>query len=126
MTFKIISSGNFNSVVKKIFLTVLVIISACSTQKDVPEDLIPEDQMVSLLVEVHMLESKIKNLTIRPADSAKVVYDHYENLLFADFNITQDQYERSFNYYIENLGDFKDVYTTVVDTLMQREKISKD
>ena len=111
---------------KKIFLTVLVIVSACSTKSEAPEDLISEDQMVSLLVEVHLLESKIKNLTIRPPDSAKVVYDHYENLLFADFNITQDQYERSFNYYVENLSDFKDVYTTVVDTLMQREKISKD
>ncbi|MEP5611385.1 MAG: DUF4296 domain-containing protein [Cyclobacteriaceae bacterium] len=111
---------------KKFFLTVLVIVSACSTGNEVPEDLIPQDQMVSVLVEVHMLESKIKNLSIRPLDSAKVVYDHYENLLFADFNITQDQYERSFNYYIENLDEFKDVYTTVVDTLMQREKISKD
>jgi len=107
-------------------LTVLVIVSACSTESEVPEDLIPQDQMVSVLVEVHMLESKIKNLSIRPLDSAKVVYDHYENLLFADFNITQDQYERSFNYYIENLDEFEDVYTTVVDTLMQREKISKD
>lgn len=111
---------------KKLFLTVLVIVSACSTESEVPEDLIPQDQMVSVLVEVHMLESKIKNLSIRPLDSAKVVYDHYENLLFADFNITQDQYERSFNYYIENLDEFEDVYTTVVDTLMQREKISKD
>ncbi|MEP1097188.1 MAG: DUF4296 domain-containing protein [Cyclobacteriaceae bacterium] len=111
---------------KKFFLTVLVIVSACSTESEVPEDLIPQDQMVSVLVEVHMLESKIKNLRIYSLDSAKVVYDHYENLLFADFNITQDQYERSFNYYIENLDEFKDIYTTVVDTLMQREKISKD
>lgn len=73
-----------------------------------------------------MLESKVKNLSIRPTDSAKVVYDHYENLLFADFNITQDQYERSFNYYVENLNEFKDVYGAVVDTLMQREKLLKD
>ncbi len=111
---------------KKLFLTVLVIVSACSTKSEAPDDLIPQDQMVSLLVEVHVLESKIKNLSIRSADSAKVVYDHYEKLLFADFNITQDQYERSFNYYVENLDEFKDVYTTVVDTLMQREKLLKN
>ena len=73
-----------------------------------------------------MLESKVKNLSIRSSDSAKVVYDHYEKLLFADFNITEDQYERSFNYYVENLDEFKEVYTAVVDTLMQREKLFKD
>ncbi len=108
---------------KKLFLTVLVIVSACSTKSEPPEDLIPEDQMVSILVEVHLLESKVKNLSIKDTDSAKVVYEHYEKLLFADFNITQDQYERSFNYYIDNLDEFKDVYTIVVDTLMQREKL---
>lgn len=111
---------------KKIFLTALVIVSACTTGSEVPDDLIPQDQMVSILIEVHMLESNIKSLSIRPKDSAKVVYDHYENLLFADFNITQEQYERSFNYYIENLDEFKEVYTSVVDSLMQREKISKN
>lgn len=107
-------------------MTVLVIVSACSTQSDVPEDLIPQDKMVSLLVEFHLLEAKIKKLDIRPMDSAKVVYSHYENLIFADFNISVDQYERSFNYYIDNTVQFKDIYDTVVDTLMQREKLGSD
>ena len=70
---------------KKLFLTALVIVSACIEQKSVPDDLIPQDSMVMLLTEIHMLESKIRNLNIRPADSAKVVYSHYEKLLFADF-----------------------------------------
>lgn len=113
-------------VVRNIFLTVLVIVSACSPKMDVPEDLIPEDQMVSILVEVHLLEAKIKKLDIRPRDSAKLVYDHYEKLIFADFNIDQDQYERSFNHYVDNTTQFKKIYDTVVDTLMQREKLEKN
>jgi hypothetical protein len=111
---------------KKFFLTVLVIVSACAINNDVPEDLIPQEQMIPLLIEIHLLESKIRNLSIRPKDSAKVVYDHYEKLLFADFNITSDQYERSYNYYIDHLDEFKEVYTSVVDTLMQREKLVTD
>ena len=107
-------------------MTVLVILSACSTKPEPPQDLLPQEKMVEILIEVHLLEAKIKNLSIRPIDSAKVVYAHYEKLLFADFNITQDQYERSFNYYTENLPEFKDIYTTVVDSLMQREKLLDD
>jgi len=109
--------------VKKFFLTALVIVAACSSSGETPEDLIPKDQMVALMTEIHLLESKIKNLNIHPQDSAKVVYRHYEKLLFTDFNITKDQYERSFNYYVDNLDEFKKVYDAVVDTLMQREKL---
>ena len=111
---------------KKFFLTALVIVAACSGSDEAPDDLIPQDQMAALLTEIHLLESKIKNLVIRDPDSAKVVYQHYENLLFADFNITQDQYERSFNYYIDHVDDLGVVYTTVVDTLMQQEKLATD
>ena len=111
---------------RKFFLTVLVIVSACASESNEPEDLIPKEKMITLLTEVHILEAKIKGLKIRPSDSANVVYDHYEKLLFADFNISQEQYERSFNYYVDNTTEFKKVYDAVVDTLMRREKIQKD
>lgn len=111
---------------RKFFLTALVIVSACSPESNEPEDLISKEQMITLLTEVHILEAKIKGLKIRPSDSANVVYDHYEKLLFADFNISQDQYERSFNYYVDNTTEFKKIYDAVVDTLMQREKIQVD
>ncbi len=104
-------------------MTALVIVSACSTESNEPEDLIPKEEMIKLLTEVHILEAKIKGLKIRPSDSAKVVYEHYEKLLFADFNITQEQYERSFNYYVDNTTEFKKIYDAVVDTLMRREKL---
>ncbi|MEM6829468.1 MAG: DUF4296 domain-containing protein [Bacteroidota bacterium] len=111
---------------KKFFLTTLVIVSACTTRHNAPKDLIAKEQMVLLMTEIHLLESKIKNLNIRPKDSANLVYQHYENLLFTDFNITKDQYEKSFNYYIDNLDEFKKVYDAVVDTLMQKEKLAED
>ena len=77
------------------------------------------------MIEIHLLEAKIKQVPIVPNDSAPAVYNHYEKLLFADFGITQDQYERSFNYYVDNPTEFEKIYNAVVDTLMQREKIYK-
>lgn len=111
---------------KNIFLTALVIVCACTSGDDAPKDLIPKERMVKLMTEIHLLESKVKNLNVRPLDSAKVVYRHYEKLLFTDFNITKEQYERSFNYYLDNLDEFKEVYDAVVDTLMQQEKLTAD
>ncbi|SNT36194.1 protein of unknown function [Ekhidna lutea] len=106
---------------RSIFLTVLVIVCSC-TGSNVPEDLINREKMVKVMTEIHLLESKISNLYLADGDSIQVVYDHYEKLLFQDLGITQDQYERSFNYYVDNPNEFEKIYTTVVDSLMEKEK----
>ncbi|MEP1181857.1 DUF4296 domain-containing protein [Ekhidna sp.] len=106
---------------RNIFLTVLVIVCAC-TSSDIPEDLINQEKMVEIMVEIHLLEAKINNILIDPHDSIQAVYEHYEKLLFQDLSITQDQYERSFNHYVNNSSDFEKIYNTVVDSLMAREQ----
>jgi hypothetical protein len=110
--------------VRKLFLTVLVIVSACGTP-DAPSDLIKRDKMVKVMTEVHLLEAKIAELPIRPSDSIQAVYDHYEKLLFDSLGITEEQYVSSFNYYVDNPTEFEKVYNVVVDSLMQREKLGK-
>ena len=75
------------------------------------------------MTEIHLLEAKINNIPIDPHDSTQAVYSHYEKLLFDSLDITQDQYERSFNYYVDNPTQFEKIYNAVVDTLMEREKI---
>ena len=106
---------------RNIFLTALVILCYCSTP-DVPEDLISKDKVVKVMMEVHLLEAKINNVPIDPYDSTQAVYEHYEKLLFKDLGITQDQYERSFNYYVDNPADFEKIYSAVFDSLMAREQ----
>ena len=76
-------------------------------------------------MEVHLLEAKINQVRIEPSDSAQVVYDHYEKFLFDDFGITEDQYEISFNYYLDHPNEFVKVYTEAVDSLLQKEKTGK-
>lgn len=74
------------------------------------------------MMEIHLLEAKITNAPIDPYDSAKAVYVHYEKLLFQELDITQDQYERSFNYYVDHPNEFEKIYNAVVDSLMEGEK----
>ncbi len=104
-------------------LTILIIISACSTADNRPADLVPENKMALILTEIHILEAKIKQLGIQKNDSMQAVYDHYERLLFNDFGIDKSQYERSFNYYVNHPKEFNTVYETVVDTLALRQKL---
>ncbi len=74
------------------------------------------------MMEVHLLEAKINNVPVDPFDSAQAVYEHYERMLFEDLGITTDQYERSFNYYVDHPNEFEKIYAAVVDSLMAREQ----
>ncbi|GAB4247473.1 MAG: hypothetical protein Tsb0034_26690 [Ekhidna sp.] len=112
-------------VLKYLFLTALVILFGCK-QSDQPEDLIEKEKMVLLLKEIHLLEAKIEHIEIIPQDSAKAVFHHYEKMLFEEHGVTQDQYERSFTYYVEHPDQFEKIYTSVVDSLLQEEKTKSD
>lgn len=109
---------------RKLFLTVLVIVFACNSNEQ-PEGLLQKEEMVKAMIEIHLLEAKIDELSFRPVDSVDLVYYHYEKLLFEELGITQDQYELSYNYYANHPSEFEKVYNVVVDSLMQREKLGK-
>ena len=78
-----------------------------------------------VLMEIHLLEAKINKTTIEPRDSIQAVYEHFEKLLFEDLGITKEQYEASFNYYVDNPNEFEKIYVAVVDSLMAREKLNR-
>ena len=82
--------------------------------------------MIKVLTEIHILEAKIDEVPIVPSDCTQAVYEHYEKLLFDSLGITQEQYETSFNYYLDNSKEFEKIYSAVVDSLLQKEKTTKE
>lgn len=110
---------------KYFFLTVLVILTACGGS-ETPDNLLSPAQMTKVLTEVHLLESKVRELGIKPLDSSQVVYDHYEKLLFEELEIDKKQYESSFNYYLDHPKEFERIYGVVVDSLLQKEKTASE
>lgn len=82
--------------------------------------------MVKVLMEVHLLEARIDQIPVVPNDSTQAVYEHYERLMFDSLGISQEQYEASFNYYLNNPKEFEKIYSAVVDSLLQKEKTSQE
>jgi len=109
--------------VKKAFFLLLlpVIFSCTSGKKELPEKILTHDQMVRTMIDVHILEAKIKKLYIN-ADSSKKLYDHYETMLFDDLNIDRLDYENSIGYYANEITSYKNIYDEVVDSLLARQK----
>ncbi|RED97516.1 uncharacterized protein DUF4296 [Marinoscillum furvescens DSM 4134] len=95
---------------------------ACSKkQTETPPGVLGKEDIVRVLIDVHLLEAKVKKLYLN-RDSSEVVFAHYEQMLFDDMGITKADYERSMEYYTDNIQQMKSIYDEVVDSLLARQK----
>jgi len=111
---------------KKIFLlfiAITIVVFGC-VHKDTPsEDLMSKEQMVSFLIDLHIMEAKM-NITRFPKDSVEAIFPEIEKELFKKHNISDTIYFKSYQYYLNNMFDMEDIYAAVVDSLSLRERIA--
>ncbi|MTI38632.1 DUF4296 domain-containing protein [Fulvivirga lutimaris] len=103
----------------KIFLLSLVIVS-CGKSDDVPEDVIPKEQLVPLMLDIYLAEVKLSNLQI-VRDTAVSIFETYEGYLFEKHNIEKEQYMNSMTYYYDHTEELELIYEALLDTLTVRE-----
>lgn len=99
-------------------------ISCSKTQTEIPPEVLSQDQMVELMIKVHLLEAKVKKLYLNK-DSSEAVYKHYEEMLFEEMDITYEKYEKSTEFYVDHVEVYQPIYEQVVDSLLARQKGNK-
>ena len=102
-------------------LLLIGLLAACSSA-DKPKNLIPQDEMVKLLGEIHIIENQVNNQHLGSADSSLVVYKALETRLFKQYKIDTSVYLASFKYYVGRPEEFKGMYEQVVKNLEIRSK----
>ncbi len=112
---------------KNIFLTILTLaVFSCSTKEKKPENLLSQPEMVSLLIDIHILESQVQLLRL-PKDTSQLLFNTFEKEVFEKHNIDKEVYTRSFEYYLDNVKQMDKIYAAVIDSLNYREKsVDKD
>lgn len=91
-----------------------------------PEGVLNREEMAKVMMEVHILESKIYKLYLKK-DSADKLYKHYEQMLFDSLKVDEEQFDNSLEYYYSgNLKEMHKVYEIVVDSLLAKQKTSKN
>lgn len=109
---------------KKFFLVLLMAAAACKGPEDIPEDILPKEKMVQLLIRIHIAEAAVgvRNL---PSDSASKLFKAYQNELFKKAEVDDSVYARSYSYYVERPELMDQIYAAVVDSLSLRESVGK-
>lgn len=78
---------------------------------------------MGMLIDVHILESKINDLKLS-FDSSRLVYNTLEQEIFKEHETTEEAYRKSYQFYTMNIALLDDVYAIIVDSLNFMEKSS--
>ena len=102
----------------------LAVLSGCATPEEVPPpaQLLPKEKMVSLLVQLHILEARVESSRLSP-DSARALFQHQKSEILWKNNVSEKDsvLQRSYRYYATNHKDMDEIYKAVIDSLEHRE-----
>jgi hypothetical protein len=102
----------------------LAALGGCSIPEEVkpPAKLLPKEKLVSLLVQLHLLEARVEASRLSP-DSARALFQAQKQALLwkNDVSAPDSLLEHSYRYYAVNNKDMDEIYKAVVDSLQLRE-----
>ena len=106
----------------RISLLLAGLLAGCQPSDDVqpPQPLMPRQQLVSILADLHLLEARVESSRL-PPDSARALYLQQQKSLFRRRQITDSLFQQSYRYYASHGKDLDDIYGTVLDTLAMRQ-----
>ncbi|MDD5506702.1 MAG: DUF4296 domain-containing protein [Bacteroidales bacterium] len=86
----------------------------------VPANLIPADTMITILVDVHLIESSLKMIHTKKLDNERYT-DSYYHTLFEKHHITRQQFLQSLEYYEQDAKMLEKIYEDVIIELSKME-----
>ena len=115
----------FNKIKQTSLFLALVFLNSCSDSKsDAPENLLTQIKMVEILTYIHIAEAKISNKQFQ-GDSSLMMFQKLQNEIFVKNKVKKEDYDKSYQYYLDNITLLDDIYARVVDSLSLREAIKK-
>lgn len=103
---------------KSLFFSVLIFLTACSGDK-IPKDIIEPEQMVPLLIEVHITDGGMYNVAPVPDSLYKYGVARYEGV-FKKFHTDSITFKKSFKYYTVHPEYLAAIYEHITVILKQK------
>lgn len=116
-------SGNSNSfLLKIILLPLLIFLASCDSEDSPPDNVLPSEQMVAILSDIHIAESRILQMHLKSMDSSVVMYDYFQNKLYKKHHTDSTQYKNSYDYYASDPKKLEAIYDKVAKKIEARQK----
>ena len=108
---------------KRFFLAILFLIltQACTSPVEpAPADVLSPRKMTGIMVDIHVAESRIETMGL-VSDTAAVYFKNMQDEIFKKHQITEQQFYKSYDYYLHNVSELDKIYEKVVDSLSVTE-----
>jgi hypothetical protein len=110
------------SFVSVLFLAGLLSVAACSSADKPPVGTLAQDEMASILSDIHIAEARITKLQLRSSDSSQMVFDKLKQEIWKKYKVDTLAYRNSYNYYMSNPRQMSQIYEKVNKKIEAREK----
>lgn len=105
----------------KYALFLFVLLMACSKKERIPPaDIIPRQTFIELLTDVQLLEAVSKQKMIRTDNPGPRIARYYKKT-FEKFEVTEEQFLKSFQWYYEDPADMVAIYEEILNDLVNRQ-----
>ena len=110
----------------KYFIFILFIFSiACKNQNQAPENIIPKEQMVDIIVKIHLADGMFTINEVRRKYASKDSTNYYDNI-FEEYGYTRQDFDTSIYYYSHQINEYNKIYIEALNRLNELETKVKE
>jgi hypothetical protein len=108
-----------------LFIIILLSCTGCRRTPDIkPKDLIPQEQMIQILADIHVADALVDQKYGQQTPNLAVTNALY-NRIYLNRHISAAQYKSSYKYYEIHPKLMDDMYTQIITELSKREALMK-
>lgn len=96
-----------------------------SCSKPRPSGVLSQDEMVNLLIDVHLLQAELQVRNYIHEDAEKLFGKVLSDSIAAKQGWTIDEVQHSLDYYMEDVPTFTAIYQRVLDSLSLKQSLSR-
>lgn len=108
---------------KRVIFLMAILVFACGKNDEhtAGSGVLSKDQMVHVLIDLYVTEQKIELIKLK-GDSGRKIFERLDSGIFVKAGFTSEQFQESYNYYVDRPKEFELLYTALVDSLSLREQ----
>lgn len=107
------------------FLTVLIFNISCISSTNAPDNLIPKEKMVDILVDIHIADGMFTSHKIRQDYILSDSINYYDKI-FEHYGYNRKDFDTSVYYYSHNINEYNKIYIEVLNRLSEMEAKVKE
>jgi len=100
---------------KHLFFVVIFsfLLVQCGSKDRIPSEMVPKEKMVDILLDIHVMESKIESVRFGSRDSMQVAYLNAQREILQKYKVDSATYYKSYDYYFKQMYHMKEIYEKV-------------